>query len=231
MAADDPVFLITGASSGIGAATARSAAEAGYRLVLAARSEDRLQGLARELGGDDRAIAVCCDVAEWGDQDSLVRWALDAFGRIDVVFANAGFGGPRGFERAEPEDMKSMVLTNVLGVAYTIRATMPHLRESRGHLLLTSSVAGRRALPGSLYSATKHAVTAMGESARQELNGSGVRVTLIEPGAVETPFFDKPGKIERLRADDVAAAVMYAVTQPPRVDVNEILVRPTAQDG
>jgi NADP-dependent 3-hydroxy acid dehydrogenase YdfG len=148
-----------------------------------------------------------------------------------VVFANAGFGGPRGFERAEPEDMKSMVLTNVLGVAYTIRATMPHLRESRGHLLLTSSVAGRRALPGSLYSATKHAVTAMGESARQELNGSGVRVTLIEPGAVETPFFDKPGKIERLRADDVAAAVMYAVTQPPRVDVNEILVRPTAQDG
>jgi NADP-dependent 3-hydroxy acid dehydrogenase YdfG len=127
--------------------------------------------------------------------------------------------------------MRSMVLTNVLGVAYTIRATMPHLRETRGHLLLTSSVAGRRALPGSLYSATKHAVTAMGEAARLDFDGSGVRVTLIEPGQVETPFFEKPGEIERLEADDVAAAVMYAVTQPPRVDVNEILVRPTAQRG
>ena len=228
---DDPVFLITGASSGIGAATARRAAQAGYRIVLAARSEDKLQGLARELGGDERAIAVCCDVAEWGDQDSLVRWALDAYGRLDVVFANAGFGGPRGFERHEPGEMRSMVLTNVLGVAYTIRATMPQLRASRGHLVLTSSLAGRRALPGSLYSATKHAVTAMGEAARLDLNGTGVRVTLIEPGQVETPFFDEPGRIERLEADDVAAAVMFAVTQPARVDVNEILVRPTAQEA
>jgi NADP-dependent 3-hydroxy acid dehydrogenase YdfG len=228
---DDPVFLITGASSGIGAATARRAAQAGYRIVLAARSEDKLQGLARELGGDERAIAVCCDVAEWGDQDSLVRWALDAYGRLDVVFANAGFGGPRGFERHEPDEMRSMVLTNVLGVAYTIRATMPQLRASRGHLVLTSSLAGRRALPGSLYSATKHAVTAMGEAARLDLNGTGVRVTLIEPGQVETPFFDEPGRIERLEADDVAAAVMFAVTQPARVDVNEILVRPTAQEA
>ena len=228
---DDPVFLITGASSGIGAATARRAAQAGYRIVLAARSEDKLQGLARELGGDERAIAVCCDVAEWGDQDSLVRWTLDAYGRLDVVFANAGFGGPRGFERHEPDEMRSMVLTNVLGVAYTIRATMPQLRASRGHLVLTSSLAGRRALPGSLYSATKHAVTAMGEAARLDLNGTGVRVTLIEPGQVETPFFDEPGRIERLEADDVAAAVMFAVTQPARVDVNEILVRPTAQEA
>jgi NADP-dependent 3-hydroxy acid dehydrogenase YdfG len=229
---DDPVFLITGASSGIGAATARRAAEAGYRLVLSsrARSEDRLQELARELGGDERAIAVCCDVAEWDDQDSLVRWALDAYGRIDVVFANAGFGGPRGFERHEPDEMRSMVLTNVLGVAYTIRATMPHLRATRGHLIITSSLAGRRALPGSLYSATKHAVTAMGEAARLDLNETGVRVTVIEPGQVETPFFEKPGRIERLRADDVAAAVMFAVSQPARVDVNEILVRPVEQN-
>ncbi len=228
---DDPVLLITGASSGIGAATARQAAQAGYRLVLAARSEERLQGLARELGGDARAIAVCCDVTSWEDQQSLVRWALDAYGRIDVAFANAGFGGPRGFERHEPEEMRSMVLTNVRGVAYTIRATLPHLRERRGHLLLTSSLAGRRPLPGSLYSATKYAVTAMGEAARLELNGTGVRVTLIEPGQVETPFFERPGEIERLHADDVAGAVMYALSQPARVDVNEILVRPTAQDG
>jgi NADP-dependent 3-hydroxy acid dehydrogenase YdfG len=226
--ADEPVFLITGASSGIGAATARHAAEAGYRPVLAARSEDKLRALAEEVGG----LAVRCDVTEWDDQKALARRALDEFGRIDVVFANAGFGGPRGFEKHEPGFMREMVLTNVLGVAYTIRATMPALRESKGHLLLTSSVAGRRPLQGSLYSATKFAVTAMGEAARQDFNDTGVRTTLIEPGMVDTPFFDEPIRMpDPLQADDIARAVMYAVTQPPHVDVNEILVRPTAQPG
>jgi NADP-dependent 3-hydroxy acid dehydrogenase YdfG len=123
-----------------------------------------------------------------------------------------------------------MVLTNVLGAALTIRATLPALRESKGHLLLTGSVAGRRALPGSLYSATKWAVTAMGEAARQELDGTGIRVTLIEPGSVDTPFFDNP-PAGALEPDDVARAVLYAVGQPPHVDVNEILVRPTAQSN
>jgi NADP-dependent 3-hydroxy acid dehydrogenase YdfG len=232
MPEDDPALLITGASTGIGAATARLAAEQGYRLVLAARSEDTLQRLARELGGDDRAIAVCCDVTEWDDQQSLVKSALDAFGRLDAAFANAGFGGPRGFEQAEPGDMRAMVLTNVLGAAYTIRATMPHLRQTQGHLILTSSVAGRRALPGSLYSATKFAVTAMGEAARLDLNGSGCRVTLIEPGMVDTPFFDKGPNVDQpLQAEDVARAVLFALAQPRHVDVNEILLRPTAQEG
>jgi NADP-dependent 3-hydroxy acid dehydrogenase YdfG len=216
----DPVFLITGASTGIGAATARQAAEAGYRLVLGARSEDRLAGLARELGGDDRALAVRCDVTEWGDQQALVERALEAYGRIDVAFANAGFGGPRGFEKGEPEDWKQMVLTNVYGVALTIRATAAPLRETKGHLVLTSSVAGRRALQGSLYSATKWAVTGMGEAARQDFNDTGVRVTLIEPGMVDTPFFDNPPTIEALQPDDIARAVMFAVSQPPHVDVN-----------
>jgi NADP-dependent 3-hydroxy acid dehydrogenase YdfG len=182
MADNDPVFLITGASTGIGAATARQAAQAGYRLVLAARSTDKLEDLAKELGGDDRAIAVTCDVTEWDDQERLVKTALDAFGQLDVAFANAGFGAKRGFLEETPEHWKSMVLTNVYGAALTIRATIPALKESEGHLLLTSSVAGRRALPGSLYSATKWAVTAMGEAARAELDGSGIRVTLIEPG-------------------------------------------------
>jgi NADP-dependent 3-hydroxy acid dehydrogenase YdfG len=227
--ADDPVFLITGASTGIGAATARQAAEAGYRLVLAARSEDKLAGLAEELGGDERAIAVHCDVMEWEDQQALVRRTLEAYGRLDVAFANAGFGGPRGFEKGEVDEWKRMVLTNVYGCALTIRATLQPLRDSRGHLLLTGSVAGRRALPGSLYSATKWAVTAMGEAARLELNDTGVRVTLIEPGMVDTPFFDAPPEIEALQADDIARAVMFAVSQPPRVDVNEILIRPTDQ--
>jgi NADP-dependent 3-hydroxy acid dehydrogenase YdfG len=229
MASDDPVFLITGASTGIGAATARHAAEAGYRLVLAARSEDKLQGLAEELGGEERAIAVRCDVTEWEDQQALVERTLDTYGRLDVAFANAGFGAPRGFEKGDVEEWKAMVLTNVYGCALTIRATMAPLRDSKGHLLLTGSVAGRRALQGSLYSATKWAVTAMGEAARQDFNDTGVRVTLIEPGMVDTPFFDSPPQIEALKADDIARAVMYAVSQPPHVDVNEILVRPTDQ--
>jgi NADP-dependent 3-hydroxy acid dehydrogenase YdfG len=226
--ADDPVFLITGASSGIGAATARHAADAGYRVVLAARSTDKLERLAEELGGPDRALAVTCDVTDFGQQEAMVRAALDAFGRIDVAFANAGFGGPRGFLNGTPELWRDMVLTNVLGCAYTIRVTIPPLKESVGHLLLTSSVAGRRALPGSLYSATKHAVTAMAEAARQDLNDTGIRVTSIEPGMTDTPFFDnRPSNA--LEPDDIARAIMFAVQQPPHVDVNEILIRPVSQ--
>jgi len=224
----DPVFLITGASSGIGAATARQAASAGYRLVLAARSADRLAALAGELGGPGRAIAVTCDVTDFAQQEAMVRDALDAFGAIDVAFANAGFGASRGFLNETPEHWREMVLTNVLGCAFTIRATIPALKESVGHLLLTSSVAGRRALQGSLYSATKHAVTAMAESARLELNDTGVRVTSIEPGMVDTPFFDNPVS-NALEPDDIARAVLFAVQQPRHVDVNEILIRPVSQ--
>ncbi len=226
----DPVFLITGASSGIGAATARRAAEAGYRLILAARSADRLGDLAGELGGDERALAVQCDVIEWKQQEAMVKRTLEHFGRLDVAFANAGFGAARGFLEESPEHWRSMVLTNVYGAALTIRATLAELKRNRGHLLLTGSVAGRRALPGSLYSATKWAVTAMGEAARQELNDTGVRVTLIEPGMVDTPFFStRP--TDALQPDDIARAVMFAVSQPEHVDVNEMLVRPTAQKG
>jgi NADP-dependent 3-hydroxy acid dehydrogenase YdfG len=226
----DPVFLITGASSGIGAATARHAAREGYRLVLAARSEDKLAGLAEELGGPTRAIAVRCDVTSWEDQQRMAKAALDAHGSLDVVFANAGFGAPRGFLESTPEHWESMVLTNVYGAALTIRATLPSLRESQGHFLLTGSVAGRRALPGSLYSCTKWAVTAMGEALRQEVDGSGIRVTLIEPGMVDTPFFDNRPK-NALEPDDIARAVIFAIQQPPHVDVNEVLIRPTAQGG
>jgi NADP-dependent 3-hydroxy acid dehydrogenase YdfG len=230
MADHDKVFLITGASSGIGAATARRSAAAGYRVVLAARSTDRLEALAGELGGKERALAVRCDVAEWEDQQALVKTALERFGRLDVAFANAGFGASRGFLEDTPEHWRAMVLTNVLGVAYTIRATLPALKDSTGHVLITSSLAGRRTVKGSLYSATKFAVTAMGEALRQDVDGTGIRVTLIEPGMVDTPFFQSPGE-GRLAADDIARAVMFAVTQPPHVDVNEILIRPTAQSG
>ena len=226
----DPVLLITGASSGIGAATARQASAAGYRVALAARSADRLSALAEELGGAERAIPVECDVIEWEQQQAMVASCLEAFGQLDAAFANAGFGAPRGFLKSDPEQWRSMVLTNVYGAALTIRASLPALKQAGGHLLLTGSVAGRRALPGSLYSATKWAVTAMGEAARLELTGTGVRVTLIEPGMVDTPFFDNRPS-DALQADDVARAVMFALQQPAHVDVNEILVRPTAQEG
>jgi len=225
----DDVLIITGASTGIGAATARAAAQAGHRLVLAARSADKLTALAEELGGEARARAVPTDVTRWEENEALVQSALDAFGRVDAVFANAGFGAGRGWLEETPEHWRDMVLTNVLGAAYTVRAAIPALKESRGHVFLTGSVAGRRALPGSLYSATKHAVHAMGEAIRADLNDTGIRTTIIAPGMVETPFFSAKPSLEALQPEDVAAAVMYAISQPRRVDVNEILVRPTAQ--
>ena len=230
---DEPVLIITGASSGIGAETARKAAEAGYRVVLGARREDELKELASELGGDERAIAVRTDVTEWEDCEGIAQAAIDAFGSFDAVFANAGFGAARGFLKESPEQWRSMVLTNVLGVAYTIRATLPHLLErDSGHFLITSSVAGRRALPGSLYSATKWAATAMGEALRQELRqmheNTSVRVTLIEPGMTDTPFFDERPS-DALEDADIANAVIYALSQPKHVDVNEILIRPISQ--
>jgi NADP-dependent 3-hydroxy acid dehydrogenase YdfG len=226
----ESVLLITGASSGIGAATARAAVAEGWRVVIGARSRDRLQELADELGGAEHALPVRCDVTDWEEQQRMIESALTRFGRIDAALANAGFGGPRGFENDSPEHWREMVLTNVYGAALTIRATIPALRDSRGHLLLTSSVAGRRVLPGSLYSCTKHAVTAMGEAARQDLHGSGIRVTVIEPGMTDTPFFDQR-PAQALMADDIARAVLYSLSQPPHVDVNEILIRPTEQQG
>jgi len=225
---ESPVLLITGASSGIGAATAKRAIEAGYRVVLAARSLDALEALAAELGGPDHALAVICDVTEWADNERAVARALEHFGRLDVVYANAGFGATRGWLNESPEHWRAMVLTNVLGAAYTARAAIPALKESRGHLVLTGSIAGRKALPGSLYSATKWAVTGMGESLRAELHESGVRTLVIEPGAVHTAFFDNPPEFA-LDPDDVARAVLYALQQPANVDINEILIRPIAQ--
>ena len=229
--AHDDVLIITGASTGIGAATARAAGQAGYRLVLAARSADKLAALAEELGGDERARAVQTDVTRWEENEALVAAATDSFGRVDAVFANAGFGASRGWLEETPEHWRDMVLTNVLGAAYTVRAAIPPLKKSRGHVFLTGSVAGRRAVPGSLYSATKFAVHAMGEAIRADLDGTGIRTTIVAPGMVDTPFFSDKPSIEALQPEDVAAAVMYAIAQPRRVDVNEILVRPTDQPG
>ena len=233
MSETEKVVLITGASSGIGAASARILGDR-YRLVLAGRRPEPLEELAIELGGPDRAIATPCDVADWDQTEAMVNSALAAFGRIDVVFANAGFGASRGFLNESPEQWESMVLTNVLGPALTIRATLPHLLErGDGHYLITSSIAGRRVLPGSMYSATKHAATAIGEALRQELrsmdDGNRIKMTLIEPGMVDTPFFDNRPGDSALADEDIARAVDYALSQPGSVDVNEILVRPISQ--
>ena len=223
--------MITGASTGIGAATARRATQFGYKLVLAARSEAKLEALAAELGGDERAVAVRCDVTSWEDQQALVKTAVDRYGRMDAFFANAGFGAKRGFLEESVEHWKSMIDTNVLGAALSIRAALGHFKErGEGHMLLTSSVAGRRSLPGSLYSATKFAVTAMGHALRSEVADSAIKVTLIEPGAVDTPFFESSPE-HTLESDDVARAVLFALTQPPHVDVNEVLLRPIRQAG
>jgi NADP-dependent 3-hydroxy acid dehydrogenase YdfG len=198
-------------------------------VALAARSVDRLEELAADLGGPARAVAVECDVTEWEAQTALVARAVEAFGGIDVVVANAGFGAKRGFQAESPEHWREMVLTNVYGAALTVRACFDELRARRGHLFLMGSVAGHKVPPGSVYGATKWAVTAMAEAARQELHGTGVRVTLVSPGTVETPFYDEPVGGEQLTADDVARAIVFAAGQPPHVDVNEILIRPTIQ--
>ena len=224
----DPVLLITGASSGIGAATARLAAETGYRIALAARSEHKLTELVDELGGPDRALAVRCDVKEYAEQKAMVKRVLDHFGQLDAVYANAGMPGSEGgFSGADPEVWRDMLLTNVYGVGLTLRCSLGALKASRGHVLLTGSAAGRFVIPGSMYSASKWAVTGMGLSVREELRGTGVRVTLID----FKEFFEyTPG----VRADfrTCAAPALRqacaetALSQPGHVDVNEILIRP-----
>ncbi|WP_043529758.1 SDR family oxidoreductase [Litchfieldella xinjiangensis] len=222
----DRVMMITGASSGIGAATARAAVKEGYKLVLTARSKEKLESLAQELGPEN-VLPIGCDVTSLDNQKAAVDEALETFGRLDVVFANAGRGGsPGGFSGADAEAWRDMILTNVYGVGLTLQATLPALRASRGHVLLTGSAAGRTTIPGSMYSATKWAVSGIGYNVREELRGTGIRVTLIEPGMVDTPFFDEPPQ-HALQDRDIANAVIYAVSQPAHVDVNEILVRPT----
>ncbi len=230
---EEKVLLITGAGSGIGRATARLVA-GGRKLVLAGRRVEPLEELAASLGGPERALVVGCDVAEWDQVERMTAAALEAFGRIDDVFANAGFGAARGFLEESPDHWKSMVLTNVLGTALTVRSTLPHLLErGTGHYVVTSSIAGRRVLPGSLYSATKFATTAIGEALRQELRGrdddNRIKVTLIEPGMVDTDFFENRPGDSALTDQDVARAVEFALDQPEDVDLSEILIRPISQ--
>ncbi|MGI9405332.1 MAG: SDR family oxidoreductase [Hyphomicrobiaceae bacterium] len=226
--ADGRVLLITGASTGIGAATARLAAKQRFRLVLNARSPDKLAALVGKLGADT-AVAAPGSVSDWDDSQAMVRTALDTFGQLDAVFANAGCGSSGGgFAGGDPGEWREMLMTNVYGLALTLRASLPALKAAKGHLLITSSNAGRRPLPGSFYGMTKWAATAVGYNVRAELEGTGVRVTLIEPGIVDTPFFDEP-KPDGLHADDVARSVVFALEQPEHVMINEMVIVPSLQ--
>ena len=230
---EEKVMLITGASSGIGRATARLLSGE-RRLVIAGRRVEPLEELSEELGGPERALVVGCDVGEWDQVETMTAASLEAFGRIDDVFVNAGFGASRGFLEESPEHWKSMILTNVLGAALTIRSTLPHMLErGDGHYVVTSSIAGRRVLPGSLYSASKHAATAIGEALRQELrgreDGNRIKMTLVEPGMVDTDFFENRPGDSALSDEDIARTVKFALDQPAGVDLNEILIRPISQ--
>jgi NADP-dependent 3-hydroxy acid dehydrogenase YdfG len=225
------VFLITGASTGIGAETARAAYKAGYKLALASRSIDKLSALADELGGKDNALAIKCDVTDWDSQKEMVKKTIYAFGKIDIVYVNAGFDGGSPFVGGEdtPDEWKEMVLTNVYGAAVTARLVLPELIKHKGQLLFTGSVIGRYAAPGRFYSSTKWAVTGMAESIRKQILGTGVRVTHIAPGKADTPFWKEKPSDPLLKPQDVAAAVIFAISQPDNVDVNEIVIRPVGQ--
>ena len=226
-------LFITGGTSGIGAATARAAAAAGYRVYVTGRDRRRLDDfLASDQTG--RIGGSSADVTDWESVQAAVSGAVGTLEGLDVVFANAGIGAGGDLLSGDPARWAEMVMTNVYGVALTVKATLPALIERRGRLVMTGSVTGRKAMPGSLYGATKWAVTALGESVRQQVREQGVGVTVIEPGIVDTRFWpsrDAWPHPEGLTAEDVAATVLWAVEQPEHVDVNELLVRVKGQPG
>lgn len=232
--------IVTGASSGIGAATARSLARSGYNVALAARRVDRLETLAAELG--QNALAVPMDVTDPAACEALVARTVERFGSVDVLVNNAGIGLYAAIAEADPDDWRKMFDVNVLGVLYTTRAAIRHmLLRGSGDVVFISSVAGRR-VPnsyGAVYSATKHALSAIAEGLRMDREGKGIRVVSVEPGLVRTEFpansyssaeeYYAQKDYAPLEAEDVAEAILYAVSQPPSVVVNKILLRPTDQ--
>jgi NADP-dependent 3-hydroxy acid dehydrogenase YdfG len=225
------VMLVTGATGGIGEAVVELAVARGYRLALAARSASALRQLVIRVG-EETAIGVPCDVGRWEDVQRLVDTTLSAFGRVDCVFANAGIGARRSLLDGDPLLWRSLLETNVLGVAHTIRAAVPHLRTCPGgHIVLMGSVAGRWITPGSFYAATKASVSALADALRQELREMGdvsTRVTVIEAGWVATQLLkgERPGAMPPA---EIAQAVFYALDRPRGTDINQITVRPTTQ--
>jgi NADP-dependent 3-hydroxy acid dehydrogenase YdfG len=218
-------LFITGASSGIGAATARAAAERGWHLGLFARSEDKLSALAEEIG--DRAVALPGDATDLESQKSAMQRFADEKGGISAVFANAGTGlSAAGTEAGDPEEWEQMIRLNILGVLWTVKCAMPYLKAQKGHMLLTGSAAGRRHISGSVYGASKWFVHGYGGNLSEEMKEFGGRCTVIAPGMVDTAFFDEP-KPGKLHAEDVANAAMHALEADERCAINEIFLMPT----
>lgn len=218
-------LFITGASSGIGAATARAAARDGWNVALFARSREKLEGLASEIG--ERALPLPGDATELAHLEDAVASAVQHFGGLDAAFANAGTGLKKpGTEAGDPAEWRGMIDLNILGVLYTARATLPELRKRQGHLVLTGSAAGRRHISGSIYGATKWFVHGYAGNMAEEMREWGGRCTVIAPGMVDTPFFEE-SKPDKLQAEDVANAVVFALNQPRRATVREIHMMPS----
>lgn len=218
-------ILITGGSSGIGAACARAAVDAGHRVALAARSVAKLEEIVAELGSDN-AIAIECDVTDPAAQEKMFERTLQAFGGLDAVFANAGLGGSAvGTEKGDIDNFREMTLVNNFAVTVTCKFAIPHLRKSKGNLVLIGSQAGHVALSGSVYSATKWFIRGYAKNLSNELGPHGVRVSSIDPGMVETPFFDSP-QPDALRVDDIARAFLYIIELPRHARIAEIEINP-----
>ncbi len=240
------VVVITGASSGLGEATAKHLSELGATVVLGARRFDRIQSLAAGLSGEGgKVLAVATDVTDVGQVKNLVDSAVAMFGRVDVVINNAGLMPQSPLERLKVEDWDRMIDVNIKGVLYGIAAALPHMKEQQsGHIINVSSVAGHKVhAGGAVYSATKAAVLALSEGLRQEVKPYNIRTTVISPGAVATELPDSITEpdiakgikemfydVMAIPADSFARAVAFAVSQPADVDINEIVFRPTCQE-
>ncbi|MCQ4322178.1 SDR family oxidoreductase [Stutzerimonas stutzeri] len=238
------VIVITGASSGLGEATARHLAAQGAIVVLGARRLERIQALASELAGkESKAFAMQTDVTDSEQVKALVEKTIQTYGRVDVMVNNAGLMPHSPLERLKIDDWNRMIDVNIKGVLYGIAAVLPYMTQQKsGHIINVSSVAGHKVRTGStVYSATKHAVRIISEGLRQEVKPYGIRSTIISPGAVATELPDsitEPDIADNVRkfyeiaipADSFARAVAYAISQPDDVDINEILFRPTQQE-
>lgn len=237
------IALVTGASSGIGEATALALAAEGATPVIAARRTERLDSLARRIRETgSAALPIVVDVTDETQATAMVERVLQEYGRLDILLAVAGVGVAAPFRNTKPEEYRRMVDVNILGLLYPIHAALPSMqRQGAGHIVVVSSGTGRYIHPSVVYSGTKHAVSAMAESLRREIGKDGIRVTCIEPGAVKTEFTQnmradvrqaveqRLGDMEQLESEDIAAAILYAVTQPPRVNVNILTLYPTEQ--
>lgn len=217
-------LFITGASSGIGAATARAAATDGWNVALFARSADKLQKLKSEIG--DAALAISGDVTDADAVKTAVDQAASHFGSIGAVFANAGLGlDTSGTAEGDPEEWRNMIDVNIMGLLYTARAAIPHLKQTKGHMVMTGSAAGRMHIKGSIYGATKWFVHGYAGNMAEEMRDWGGRCTVVAPGMVDTGFFSEP-KPDKLQPEDVAGAVMHALNADPRNGIREIFLMP-----